>query len=145
MSDKKLGLALFSVLSIMSLPVWAGGEIRDGMWEISSVIEITGIPMPATPFIQSRCFTKQDVNDDAQIIPAVSDQDCKMAEHRRAGGKLIWTVKCTGQNRGSGTGEIVLKEESYEGSQRLKTEDVRLGPIETIQKVKARRIGECKR
>jgi hypothetical protein len=139
-----LAIGITVSLGSVMLPASAGPQFQDGLWEIASTMELGGMPMPGRPYVQTRCYTPSDAADDAKIVPAVNERECAMTDHKRSGSKLSWNVRCSGTNTGSGTGEIVLNGQSYEGSLTLKTQDARLGPVEMVYRIKAHRTGDCK-
>jgi hypothetical protein len=132
-----------SFLALIGFPAMADSAFQPGLWEIASSMEISGMPMPGRPFMQTKCYTPADVRSDSSIIPAVYDQECRMTDYKRSGNKLNWNVQCTGANAGSGSGEIVLNGQSYEGAVKLHAQDARLGPVDMVYHVKAHRIGAC--
>lgn len=143
---QSLFAAGFAVSLALACPMAnAGAGFQDGLWEIASTMELGGMPMPGRPYVQTLCYTATDAADDGKIIPPVGDQECKVTEHQRAGSKLSWKVNCSGTNTGTGTGEIVLGGQSYEGAVMLHTQDARLGPVDMTYKIKARRLGACGR
>jgi hypothetical protein len=59
---------------------------------------------------------------------------------RRVGNKLAWEVVCTGNNPGTGEGEIVFTSPtSYDGSMKMDSK----GQVMTM-KYSGKRIGACK-
>src|ERR1700694_4395809 len=89
--SKGSGIVLVVALAV-SLAATAQG--KDDLWEISSKMEMPGMPM-AMPGEMSRvCIGKNRKDED--LIP--KQGDCRMVDSKRLGNKFTYTMDCAGSN-----------------------------------------------
>lgn len=126
-------------LAVVSMPgsVMAAGGMREGMWEMTSKMEMPDMPMEMPATTVKRCFTKEDVKDQKKAI--TRDKDCTVTKHEASGNKTTWEMKCTGQNAGTFSGESVFSGDSYKSTMKMTSD----GESMTI-KTTGKRIGNCK-
>ena len=116
----------------------AGGGMKDGLWEITTSMEMPGMPFTPAPTKVTHCYTKEDLKDDRNVVPK-QDGDCKLIDMKHAGNKVSWKMVCTGKSKGKGQGEIAYKGDSaYDGTMKFEMEG-----MEMTSRYKARRIGAC--
>jgi hypothetical protein len=132
---------LFATLAVLALPALALGDdtkMREGLWEISTSMDMPGLPFKMPPQVVKHCYTKEEL---AKSEGAPQQQkDCKMVENKRVGNKVTWKVVCTGKSAGKGEGEIVFKSAtSYDGWMKFDAD----GQVMTT-KYSAKRVGDCK-
>ena len=132
------GTAVFvlGAVLLVSTGAFAADSIREGYWEITSQTEMPGMPMKIPANTIKHCYSKEDVKDQKKVI--ARDKNCTMTDYRVAGNKVIWAMKCTGQNAGTFNGETIFSQDSYASTMKMKSQ----GHAMTV-KVKAKRIGEC--
>ncbi len=132
---------VFAVLVLVSLPatVPAAEGIRAGMWEITSKMEMPGMPMEMPPTTIKHCYTKEDVKDKKHMISR--DKSCSVTDLKMSGNKVSWKMKCTGKHAGMFSGETVFSGDSYKSVMKMRS-DARKGESMTM-KVKGKRIGNC--
>ena len=129
------------VLALVSLPtmVLAAGGMREGMWEITSSMEMPGMPMQIPPTTVKHCYTKEDVKDQKKVISR--DKNCTMTDFKASGNKVNWKMKCTGKGAGTFSGETVFSGDSYDSVMKMQS-DAAKGRQMTM-KVKGKRVGNC--
>ena len=126
-------------LVLASWTVDAQGPRRDGRWEITTEMDMPGMPMkmPATKTIQ--CVTKEQAEDPNQSVPKdQQDKNCKVSDYKLVGNKVTWTVTCSGKNAMTGSGEMTYGVDTYDGWTKMKT-----GDTEMTMKYKGKRLGDC--
>lgn len=129
---------IFVILSALVLPatVIAGDAMRDGYWELTTTMEMPGMPMQMAPTSMKHCYTKEDVKDQKKTI--TTDKNCTVTDMKQSGNKVVWKMKCTGQNAGVFSGETVYKADAYDSNMKMQTQGMTMK-----MKVKARRLGNC--
>lgn len=127
-------------IAVVSMPalVMAAGGMRDGMWEITSKMEMPGMPMEMPATVVKHCYTKEEVKDQKKAI--ASDKDCTVSNLETSGDKATWQMKCTGQHAGTFSGETVFSGDSYDSTMKMNSDGK--GRSMTM-KIKAKRIGNC--
>ncbi|HKU70196.1 MAG TPA: DUF3617 family protein [Burkholderiales bacterium] len=120
----------------------AGPNMKEGMWEITTKMEMPGrkdVAMPQQTV--KHCLTKKDVEDPKQKVLGSGDQSrCKMTDYKLQGNTASWKVACEGQ--GSGAGTVTYNGDSYTGSQ---TMAINAGgqPMNMKMNFAGRRVGDC--
>ncbi len=125
------------ILILTGLPASYGMDMKDGLWEITSKIEMPGMPFAMPPQTFRQCITKDNP------IPKKEEgkQDCKILERKIKGNTVSWTMRCSSPE---GTyqmkGETTYNRDSFTGEMQMTTPD----GTEMLQHMKGHRIGECK-
>ncbi len=132
-------LSLFS--SVSTGPVFAQAPVRDGRWEVSTEMDMPGMPMKIPAMKTIQCVTKEQADDPNQSVPKGrqgKDSDCKVSDYKISGNKVTWTMKCEGKNAMTGNGEITYATDAYDGWMKMKT-----GDTEMTMKYTGKRLGDC--
>lgn len=98
----KKTLTIFVVLLSMFWTAGAWAELKEGLWEITTQVEIEGMPQSIPPNTIRQCITKSDA------VPQDNDKDydCKTISQKISGNTVSYTVECKGKEavmRTSGT------------------------------------------
>jgi len=135
-------MKLFAALLILSFAVTSAqgaSGMKDGLWEISTTIEMPGLPFQPPPVTMSHCYTKEDVLDQKKVVPE-PEGDCKVTSLNTTGSKVAWQIVCTGKNAAKGEGEITFSGDSaYEGVMKMEMEGMSM-----TSNYSAKRTGPCK-
>lgn len=128
---------IITLLCVMALPTLSSAaNMREGLWEIQSQADMPGMPVKVQPTVVRHCYTKEDVKDQKRVI--ASDGNCTVTDLKSSGNKVSWTMKCTGPNAATMTGETVFGSDSYSSVMQMKG-----GGHSMTTRVKARRVGNC--
>jgi hypothetical protein len=124
----------------------ASGRLKPGLWEITSTMDMPAMPVAMPPRTHTQCITPKDADDPKKFAPESSgkDQECSVKDYKASGDKLTWSVECQGKRPGRGTGEMVLKGDTYEGTIKMTASDPRRGEMQMTQHIKGKRLGDCK-
>lgn len=119
-----------------SLPALAADTMKPGLWEITTTMEMPGMPFQPPPQTVRHCYTPEDIKEQ----PVPTDEQCKVTDLQTVGNKVRWKVECRGEASGKGDGEITyLGDSAYEGKSRMQTQGMTMST-----RYKARRLGNCK-
>ncbi len=132
-------IVFITIFSITSF-AFAGSKInmKEGKWEITTKMEISGMPMSMPPMTHTQCLTNKD------LVPQSSqtDQECNITDQKISKDTVTWKVTCKGQGGESkGTGKITYKGDSFNGIIKVTTVQPKM---EMTSQVSGRRIGNCK-
>jgi hypothetical protein len=117
---------------------------RDGKWEVTTEMDMPGMPMKMPPMVATQCVTKEEADDPQKAVPKGGggrgdDSKCKVSDYKVAGNKVTWTVKCEGEQAMTAKGEIEYTEDTYKGTQTMD-----MGGRGTMtMKMSAKRLGDC--
>jgi hypothetical protein len=117
-----------------SLPAAAQG--KDELWEISSRMDMPGMPMAIPPQVNRVCVGKNRKDED--LVPRQSD--CRMVDSKRTGSKFTYKMECTGKEPMTMVGEMNFATNAYDGQMRMtmtKTNDT------MNMTVSGKRVGDC--
>ena len=130
--------ALVALMSAVSL-VADDAAVRAGKWEVTTSMDIPGMPFKMKPIVQSVCVSEEDAKDPNKSTPKASKDDkCKVVDYKIEGNKASWKIKCDGQEEVSGTGEMSYAADSYEGKMSMA-----MGAQNMTTTFKGKRLGEC--
>lgn len=129
---------VIAVLFALVLPVsgFAANAMRDGYWEITTTMDMPGMPMKMPPTMIKHCYTKEDVKDQKKTI--TTDKNCSVTSWNQSGNKVTWKMRCTGKNAGDFSGETVFKGDAYDSKMKMQSKGRNMNMT-----VKARRLGNC--
>jgi hypothetical protein len=139
---KKAIAILLSILFSSACATMALAEMKEGLWEIKTTMEMKGMPikMPATT--SRSCISKND------MVPKPSaqrgqQQECKIKEQKITGDTVTYAMECTGKDGMAAeiSGEITYKEDSMEGTYTMKVQSP--SPMEMSSKMTGKYVGPC--
>ncbi|HSR35983.1 MAG TPA: DUF3617 family protein [Desulfurivibrionaceae bacterium] len=134
--NKRITVALLAGVLLFATVAGAGQTMKPGLWEITSTMEMEGMPFQPPPQTVRHCYTEQEVRNE----PVPRDELCKVIDLKTSGSKVTWKIECTGEAAGKGEGELIHRGDSaYEGRTRMQTQ----GTIMTMR-YKGNRLGDCK-
>ena len=122
----------------------ASPDMQPGMWEITTRMEMPGMPVAVPPQLVRHCYTKKDLEDGKNAVPSnKQDPNCRIKDYALKGNTATWSMECTGENAMSGTGTMTFAASSYSGS--MKTRIKQGGQtMDMMQSWTGRRVGDCK-
>lgn len=140
----KTTVLLFAVLlSVIPLRADAEPDLRDGMWEITTTMDMPAMPSGTAPIKHTQCITKQNA------VPKTEDlqqQNCTMSTPRISGNTVTWTVECKGEDGPvKGSGHITYHGDTFEGTLTMTIQEPEQhGGFQIVHRMRGKRIGECK-
>jgi hypothetical protein len=91
MKKNVIVLAAVAFVALSCISVFAASEMREGMWEITSSIDMPGMPVKVPPTVVRHCYTKEDVQDQKKVV-ANKNTDCTVTDMKKSGSKVTWKV-----------------------------------------------------
>ena len=134
-----LCLAIFSFLVISATA--SAQNMKEGKWEITTKVEMPGMPanIPAQKSVQ--CMTKKD------SVPSQPEKnkDCKITSMKTSGDTIYWTMQCkSGQGTTNMKGQITYKGDKMEGVMNTTIIEPDGDKMQMTSRINGRRIGDCK-
>lgn len=141
MLQRGLFFVTIAVALLWGTFAFAGVNMQEGLWEISSQVEISGMPMQMPVRKHTQCITKKN------IVPEEpkKEQECKLTDRRISGNTVTWVVKCSGKEPMEMTGKITYYGDSFNGVIKMTSSDSRRGKVKMTNHLRGRRIGACKK
>ena len=136
-SDVRGILVVAVVATSLAVPAGANAEGADHLWEVTTKMEMPGMPMAMPAQVRRVCVARSHKDED--LIPR--GDNCRVLDSKRAGNKLACTMACTGDEPMNVTGELTYAADSYEGRMRMKSP--RDPSMEMTQTFAGKRVGAC--
>ena len=136
----KKTLIIFIVLVSVLWTAGAWAQLKDGLWEITSQVEIKGMKQQMPPTTFRQCITKSD--------PVVKNQDksfeCKTISQKASGNTVSYAVECKGkQGVMTSTGQNTYTGNAMEGSSNTRFTMKGQPEMQMASKLKGKYIGPC--
>lgn len=139
---RKTAPYVFALLAAIAavVPVSAAeNPAKPGKWQITTQMEIPGMPFKVPPIKTEICLTEEDLKDPAKTVPNDPKAKCAISDYTVDGNTVTWTVDCPKQDtRGKGT--VTYDGDSYTGNMKMT-----VGEQEMTTKYSGKWLGECKK
>ena len=140
MFNKKI--IVLAVLFTLVCVAGAHAEIKEGLWEITTKVEMKDVPiqMPATTVKQ--CITK----DKAVPKSASEDYECKTKDYKVSGDTVTYSVECWGKGGLMITeGKTTYKGNTFDGTSTTKIKAKDQPEMQMSNNISGKYIGPCKK
>jgi hypothetical protein len=131
----RAGVVLVSMVALAAAsPVAAQG--KDDLWEVSSKMEMPGMPMAMPAQVNRVCLGKNRKDED--LIPR--QDNCRVVDSKRTGNRVTYRMECTGNEPMTIVGDLTFGNNAYEGQMRMtmtKTKDT------MNMALSGKRVGDC--
>ena len=132
-----LAVAL-SLVAALSTPDPAFGQGKDDLWEVTTKMEMPGMPMAMPPQINRFCIAKGGKDED--YVP--KRENCKVLESKRSGNKVTYKMACTGKDAMTVAGETTFGSNAYDGKMMMSGKADGQS-FEMSQTYSGKRVGDC--
>ena len=131
-----IGLAIV-VLSLGT--VWAQPDMKPGKWEITTKMEMGGMPPQTIKHVQ--CLTAEDM---VPVQRESEHQECKTMDVVEKGNTITWKMVCEGEgSKMEGDGKVTYSEDSMNGTVNM-TMNIEGGNTMHVKNVMTgKRLGKC--
>ena len=133
------------VLMFMSTVALAD-DISPGSWQIMMETRVPAEPGFAPPAFQlTQCLTAEDARDPSRVLGGVSNpgaSGCNYTDKSYSGNTFTFAMTCGGGYGIKASGRIAFTANSMDGTIQS-TANVAGKPVETQNKISARRLGGC--
>jgi len=132
-------------LIFMSTAAFAD-DISPGSWQIMMETRVPAEPGFAPPAFQlTQCLTAEDARDPSRVLGGVSNpgaSGCNYTDKSYSGNTFTFAMTCGGGYGIKASGRIAFTANSMDGTIQS-TANVAGKPVETQNKISARRLGSC--
>lgn len=134
--NKQPGLLLLIVMSVLlSGNCVAAPVMKEGLWEITSKMEMPGMPMQMPAQSYKHCMTTDNMVPQQQS----PNQDCKMISNNVRGNTVTWKMECkTPQGPTIMDGKVTYNNDSMNGVIKMKQSG-----MDMTQRMSGRYLGKC--
>ena len=139
---KKNSTIVLIVATLLICTTMAFAEIKEGLWEYKTTMEMPGMPvkMPATT--TQTCISKSDLVPKPSS-PGGQGQECKIKEQNVSGNTVTYAMECKGKD---GTTMEISGKMTYTGDAMEGTSTMKMsGPasMEMSSKITGKYLGPC--
>lgn len=123
----------------------AAPPMNPGLWEITTRMEMPGMPAQIPPMTMRHCYTAAELAKPGAGVPQSRD-DCKVENLNQTSTSTSWRVSCNSpRGNMTGDGHIQFKDGgSYQGTMKMTMEKGPAGaPMQMTQTYSGRRVGDC--
>ncbi len=135
----------FVFLAIFVSFIWTAGasaEIKDGLWEITTKVQMKGIPtqIPATTVKQ--CITKNNPVPQS----GTKGYECKTKDYKVSGDTVTYTIGCTSKDSVVLTsGKTTYNGDTFDGTSTTNIKTKGQPEMQMTNKISGKYIGPCKK
>lgn len=136
----KKSLIIFIVFISMLWTASALAELKEGLWEITTQVEMKGVPHSIPPATVRQCITKSNP------VPQNKDKniDCKTLNLKTSGDTVSYTVECKGSGQEVQTsGTTTYTDKSMNGTSTTSVKMKGQPEMKMTSKIKGKYIGPC--
>ena len=117
-----------------SPPAWAQG--KDDLWEVTSKMQMPGMPMAMPAQVHRVCTSKNRKDED--LVP--KQGDCRMLDSKRAGNTFTYRMECSGSHASTVDGTMTFAGDAYDGKMHM----VMKGSNDAMDMTfNGKRVGDC--
>jgi hypothetical protein len=139
---RELLIAAAVVVSMLvTAPAARAIDMQEGLWEITTRMEMPGMPAGMGAHTVQHCYTKQDVQDPKEALP--KDDRCTIGDFRTQGTTTTWTMRCAGDAEMTGRGSMTYRGTSYAGTIDMQMKEGGQ-TMNVTQRIEGRRLGACR-
>jgi len=142
MLKKLLMAGLILMAGVSRSYAGAGPNIHEGNWEITSTMEMEGMPAGgAVPMKYAQCLTSKDaVPKNPETV-----KGCTITSMKAEGNTVTWVMRCNEQGATiDGSGTVTYSSDTMQGTIKMTLNDPEGGKMQTTQRLSGKRIGDCK-
>lgn len=129
------GVLMILVLLVCFACAPAGPNMKEGLWEITTTMEMTGMPMQFPAQTHTQCLTGTN------LVPqkVEAGQNCKMIKQDINGDTVTWVMECeTSNGTALFNGHVTYQGETFEGVITMQE-----GGTEVTMTLSGKWIGKC--
>ena len=141
---KRVALAVAIGIFLGGTSALAGVNMHEGLWEITTKMEIEGMPMKMPPRKHTQCLTNKNMLKTMVPKEQAQEEECKITDQKISGNTVTWTMKCSGKDAMDVTGKTTYHGDTFEGTITMISNDPGEGKMKMINHVSGKRLGECK-
>jgi hypothetical protein len=137
---KKNSFIIFVAFLSMLWTAIAWAQLKDGLWEMTTQVEMKGMPHAMPPTTVRQCITKSDP------VPKNQDKnyECKTTGQKISGNTVSYSVECNGKDGFMQmTGTSTYAGSAMEGTSITKFKAKGQPEMQMAGKIKGKYIGPC--
>ncbi|MBW1660055.1 MAG: DUF3617 family protein [Deltaproteobacteria bacterium] len=141
-----LVIVLLVVFMMATMAIAGGPNMNPGKWEITTKVEMPGMPMKMPPITTTQCLTKDSYILKEPPKPGAAGEmksPCKVTNSQVKGDTVIWDMVCEGQEGMTYHGELTYHGDTMEGFIKMVPKSQGEGNVPVTLRMKGKRVGPC--
>jgi len=134
--------AVVATSLFVTITLAAPGKMQPGSWEITTQLEMPGMPLAMPSHSVKHCYTREDVESGTRTAPRSDDANCKIKNYRVKGNTASWDVACTGKEGFTGSAVATMSSTSYSGQMKMNMQH-NGQPMQMTHRWTGKRVGDC--
>jgi hypothetical protein len=136
----KKSLIVFVVLMSMLWTAGAFAELEEGLWEVTTQVEVRGMPQSIPPNTVRQCITKSNpVPQDKD-----KDYDCKTISQKISGNTVSYNMECKGKEGVMQTSGTTTYTDNFMNGASTTNFKMKGRPeMQMANKIKGKYLGSC--
>lgn len=98
----------------------ASAALADEKWEITTTVQMTGMPFQPPPTTVSVCVPPGSMSGEKAVTQQQQDKNCKMTSLKTVGSTTSFTMQCTGAQQLTAEGQVTHQGSSYSGTMKAR-------------------------
>ena len=94
MQPKMTNILIFVIIVGLATQAW-GLNLKEGRYEITSTVKMSGMPMQPPPTTITECVTQQDPVPNQQA----DSGNCRITDMKTTGNTVTWEMECDQQGQ----------------------------------------------
>ena len=141
----RLAVTSFLAAALLSAAAHAQApNIKEGMWEITTKMDMPGMPAGMPPQTIRQCLTKKDIDNPQRMAPTgPKDDRCQVSDYKLQGNTATWNWACKGGDEMRGSGSMTFSGTSYTGVTKMSMNQGGQTHNMTMH-YSGRHVGDCK-
>jgi hypothetical protein len=140
-------VSIFAALAIILTLVCFSGvqaadpNMKDGLWQITTKMEMKGMPASIPPTVTKQCLTKKE-----SVPQQGTDKksNCKMVDQKVSGDTVTWSMICKEKDSTvDSKGTITYKGDTFDGTTTTTIKDKSGKAQQVSTKMSGKRLGPC--
>ncbi len=126
-------------LFAISQVIMAEPNFKEGLWEITSTMNMANLPISLPGTTVNQCITHKD------FVPQSSQKrgDCQV-DHKADGNEVTWHANCKmKEGQMQGDGKITYQKETFSGEFVSEIANSKMGTMKMTIEMKGRHVGAC--
>ncbi|MBI4683213.1 MAG: DUF3617 family protein [Nitrospirae bacterium] len=127
-------------LALFLVQIASAMDMKEGLWEFTSKMEMPGMPMEMPATKHTQCLTAKDNVPQNRDMDKGRNEDCKIKNTDVKGNTVMWEMHCVSEGKQvKSIGKVTYKGDTFEGETKMEVDGMKMA-----QKMSGRRIGNCK-
>ena len=142
----RLGRLVACAATAFAVPGFAAApNMKEGLWEITTRMEMVGMPGGMPPQTFKQCITRKDLENPHKMATPGGPKDdrCQVSDYKLQGNTATWNWTCKGGEEMRGTATMTFSGTTYTGVSKMSMQQGGQTHNMTVH-YSGKHVGDCK-